>query len=1816
MFAVSRHAFRRLSAVELSPCARVVKAMKTEHSSSSLGVKLLCLLSVFQADPHRGRRAGSGWDACSELSDDLVTLKVRLDHASPPGAALVRQLKTTAVGDLSLYLRGDTCKVPFPRAQRRCACSDMPLCSDPESNPGLFVERRTLCPLRHATPHPLVSHITTKPLPLLVSGTGAQVATVESILVADLTNKAIYKVNATTGSKETLPLGPLPNPVAVDYDATSGYLYWTDSQAHQVQRAYLNGTGMEVIASTSTMVPDGVALDIPGGNVYWTDTSRDAISVARMDGRFTRNVLTTGLDQPRAIALDPANGYMYWTDWGAQAKIERAAMDGTGRTALVTTGLLWPNGLTIDQSAQRLYWCDARTYKIESSDLNGYDRRDFYWHFGAHFFGIAVDPTHVYWTAWNADSIVKSLKTTAAHETIGSGFNRTGGIHLMKSGTYQPVSNACTSQNGGCQHLCLARPGGRTCACRSSWRIQDDGVTCQPLVIVPPSVVWTRRDQVTGINIVEMLPGNSTTIREGLGSGGSLTVKNLFSVNPPSFLTALDFDIRRQQMFWTDSGLQAIHKIDFLNEASVATILKGTSSSVQGLAVDWLNQNLYYTDAFYNWIGLFNTNSSNHHVVVQTGLDRPQGIAVHPSRGQIFWSDRGREPKIESATLSGQNRTVLVSNNIQAPHGMVIDYVRNRLYWADSGLDIIGSYDLDDGTQGIYRYSPGTHFFDIAFDGVGILATDQSGNDLHVIVDGEDVIEAQLRAQPHGVAFYHENRQQWQQTDCQVNNGGCQHTCVGDAGGHRCLCLLGYSLGDDNHTCTEDGGLPSVALLFSSDAGVYWLRHDLPDVPSDVSVSLGTLVSGLRVVAMDVNYAGKMLFYTQDVADGTQRIYRRSLIHGSIDASHFIYAGGSNIEGIAVDWVASNLYWTEKSHGQIQVTRLDGGFRKVIVSGLDQPLGVAVHPREGFLFWTESGTTPRVARATLAGTETRTLVSGFSVNQPRGLAIDFLEDRIYWVDGFHGTVQSCDVNGGNVVSHSITGAFDLSGITIYKDYVLMTDSDNRRLVIGLRQHDGSFGVHRTVSGLGTEPHNIRMYDGNEQLSHPGPCDEDNGGCGDLCLPVPSGRVCACGEGRFLQLDGHNCGLNVPSLSFDLSADGRAFINLTLAATDGEGTALQVEGSVSLPGYVDYEPERQHWSFRAVDRWGRTATCSFDVTILDSHSPTIHNCPGNITMETATDGVTVTWDAPTAVDNSGRDVTLTASKDPGSRFYFADPQNMVTYTARDMSGNTATCDFWIILKSASSTCSESDLPPVTNGFFGTCSVSNGVKSCPVICNDSNNRLTPSTRVIRCQPDGRWEIGGRSPLSVSSSASFSITTAPCHDDAGFLHAVTSNMVDHFGQTGVCWSANRNSVPLCESGNDGTFPHIRLSCRQNNARKRRDLEENSRGRRDLAANSRGRRDLTDAILFTSRESVIHLTSDNLSNRALRDVGTPSLKNSKATEHSVENIVVTNPAGKSQSRRVKREEGGIDVLLEMKINMAAGDVGSAEERLQNVIDDVRTRVTTGDVVVRVNDVTYTADADSFSSTEITVDCPKDTEKKGNLCVFVHGTIPHTYMGPKVETAKSASYSGLSKTTTIGIGAGAAACLLIICTIVIVWCRGNRYKLQRPTRRNSQLNTFHNPAFADPIYDVIKDKPMAPPVVSIPLDGRRVAGNEYAENPGPLGDDGGYEIPPAARAPPTTFMPNYSQERGRLQNDADVDHDYSYPNKESGPYQALGGTFQRHHEYQTLAGIGQRRQHPGNENDGRGANQQRQTNVVPMATGPVNNNSDHGQAVTFNWGR
>ena len=48
--------------------------------------------------------------------------------------------------------------------------------------------------------------------------------------------------------------------------------------------------------------------------------------------------------------------------------------------------------------------------------------------------------------------------------------------------------------------------------------------------------------------------------------------------------------------------------------------------------------------------------------------------------------------------------------------------------------------------------------------------------------------------------------------------------------------------------------------------------------------------------------------------------------------------------GIAVDWINSNLYWTEMDHKQVWVSKLDGSFQKIILDTLSVPRGIVVDP--------------------------------------------------------------------------------------------------------------------------------------------------------------------------------------------------------------------------------------------------------------------------------------------------------------------------------------------------------------------------------------------------------------------------------------------------------------------------------------------------------------------------------------------------------------------------------------------------------------------------------------------------------------------------------------------------------------------------------------------------------------------------------------------------------------------------------------------------------------------------------------------------------
>ena len=94
-----------------------------------------------------------------------------------------------------------------------------------------------------------------------------------------------------------------------------------------------------------------------------------------------------------------------------------------------------------------------------------------------------------------------------------------------------------------------------------------------------------------------------------------------------------------------------------------------------------------------------------------------------------------------------------------------------------------------------------------------------------------------------------------------------------------------------------------------------------------------------------------------------------------------------------------------------------------------------------------------------------------------------------------------------------------------------------------------------------------------------------------------------------------------------------------------------------------------------DEAGNSASCSFQVSIVDNVPPTIAGCPGNITVNTgpgrATCDQVVTWTAPTASDNCAI-AAFSGNYQPGSTFPVG--TTTVTYTAIDGWGNSTNCSF--------------------------------------------------------------------------------------------------------------------------------------------------------------------------------------------------------------------------------------------------------------------------------------------------------------------------------------------------------------------------------------------------------------------------------------------------------------------------------------------------------------------------------------------------------------
>ena len=94
---------------------------------------------------------------------------------------------------------------------------------------------------------------------------------------------------------------------------------------------------------------------------------------------------------------------------------------------------------------------------------------------------------------------------------------------------------------------------------------------------------------------------------------------------------------------------------------------------------------------------------------------------------------------------------------------------------------------------------------------------------------------------------------------------------------------------------------------------------------------------------MDFHYTKGFIFWTDY---NLKKIKRIHVSTGEVE--DVVSVGLKKPEGLAVDWIAGKLYWTERETNRIEVANLDGSNRKVLFwKDLGLPKAIAVDPLMG-----------------------------------------------------------------------------------------------------------------------------------------------------------------------------------------------------------------------------------------------------------------------------------------------------------------------------------------------------------------------------------------------------------------------------------------------------------------------------------------------------------------------------------------------------------------------------------------------------------------------------------------------------------------------------------------------------------------------------------------------------------------------------------------------------------------------------------------------------------------------------------------------------
>ncbi|KAF2354259.1 Low-density lipoprotein (LDL) receptor class A repeat [Trinorchestia longiramus] len=520
----------------------------------------------------------------------------------------------------------------------------------------------------------------------------------------------------------------------LDFLFSEDKLLWADSDRKKIFSRSLSNIDTNdslLLSLPSFSHVTAMAVDWVNWKLFVADDVGQKVDVFDWNS-FQRTILLwQKIKNPIDLALDPKIRFMFLA---ANNTIIRADLDGRNLMTLGGTSNPFPpiSGIAVDRILRRVFWCSSRDNVIETASYDGSGRvivvkgsksqlspkalamfeRQIYWTEAS-----GVDPLHAVRSSDKFSNMeqVYGGSTPKLTDKIRQYINFSAHIIAVHELIQTEAANRCRPNNGDCDHMCLLSrlKAGYRCLCDVGYALADDGKTCTR---IEEFLLYSLRRKIIG-RVLDPHLVNTTINENPLNSVAlpDMDIKNpvspsdmnpealqdMYPMNPVALpdmdVIGVDFDAHNDVIYFADLRTSEIYRTDRFGkyDEKVISAPGRAESKIEALALDWVAKNLYVVDAGVQSIWVTRASSGQDHLTLFRNLSKPRGIALHPNKGLLFFSEWGQTPNINLAHLDGSNVTPLPGLVVKWPNGLAIDLDRDLLYWCDAVLDWIQYANLD-----------------------------------------------------------------------------------------------------------------------------------------------------------------------------------------------------------------------------------------------------------------------------------------------------------------------------------------------------------------------------------------------------------------------------------------------------------------------------------------------------------------------------------------------------------------------------------------------------------------------------------------------------------------------------------------------------------------------------------------------------------------------------------------------------------------------------------------------------------------------------------------------------------------------------------------------------------------------------------------------------------------------------------------------------------------------------------------------------------------------------------------------------------------